>query len=556
MRIFHSCLAMASLSLLATASQAKVTPAAWVASGMVLQRGQVVTLSGTADPGESFTASFIGKRPAADNGKSVKQQFSATADANGAWSLPLPAMRPGGPYELQLADLTLSDILIGDVYLCSGQSNMELPVCRVMDRYAQEINANDDNNIRLLKVKTSTAFTGPAPDVQTDGWKHLNKANAYEFSAIGYFFAREMQAATNIPIGIIESAVGGSPIEAWISREELLSRGANSILAKADMNADPDYRATVEQYSKVTGDRWELLLAQKEAALAQDWKAESYDDSAWQTVDALSDAWTKDATRPLNGAHWFRKSITITDAQAAQPATLRLGMLIDADEVWVNGRKVGQTYYQYPPRIYDIPQGTLHAGNNTIAIRLTSQNGQPRFVADMYRGIFFGSNRWLCGNHADKLDLDNNWRHLYAAAMPQKGGVEPFIYTPTALYNAMIAPLKGIALTGALWYQGESNVGRDVEYRDLLNGLFANWRTLFQKPDLNFIVIGLADFEKPVTTWWRALQKAQQEVAEADPHAAFAPAADLGVWYDVHPLDKKTVAVRAARAMKKLINIK
>lgn len=174
----------------------------------------------------------------------------------------------------------------------------------------------------------------------------------------------------------------------------------------------------------------------------------------------------------------------------------------------------------------------------------------------MYRGIFFGSNRWLCGNHADKLDLDNNWRHLYAAAMPQKGGVEPFIYTPTALYNAMIAPLKGIALTGALWYQGESNVGRDVEYRDLLNGLFANWRTLFQKPDLNFIVIGLADFEKPVTTWWRALQKAQQEVAEADPHAAFAPAADLGVWYDVHPLDKKTVAVRAARAMKKLINIK
>lgn len=553
---YKSCLAVAVAMLAATAAQAKVTPSAWVASGMVLQRGQVVTLTGTADAGETVTAHFEGKRPLLANGKAAKGEFSTTADADGKWSLPLPAMRPGGPYELQLTDNKLTDVLIGDVYLCSGQSNMELPVVRIMDKYADEVNAVVEENIRMFKVRTTSAFDGPQSDVVSDGWKFLNKENSKDFSALGYFFAREMYVATNVPIGVIEAAVGGSPIEAWISRDQLQECGAVSQVAKADINADPQYRATVEEYSKVTGDRWEAILAQKEAALAQDWKAEKYDDSAWQQVDALSDGWAKDDTRPLNGAHWFRKTVNVSATQASQNATLRLGMLIDADEVWVNGVKVGQTYYQYPPRVYDIPVGTLHEGDNTIAIRLTSQNGQPRFVADMYRGIFFGGSRWLCGRHDSQIDLDNQWRHLYAAAMPQKGGVEPFIYTPSALYNAMVAPLKGIAFSGALWYQGESNVGRDVEYRRLLNGLFANWRQLFSQPDLNFVVIGLADYEKPVTPWWRAMQKAQQEVAEADPHAGFAPAADLGVWYDVHPLDKKTVAVRAANAMKTLNNAK
>lgn len=546
--IFKSCFAAALLFVAATA-HAKVTPSAWIGNGMVLQRGQVVTLSGTADAGEVVTAFFDGQRPLTTEGKAVRDEFSATADADGRWSIALPAMKPGGPFTLSLADTTITDVLVGDVYLCSGQSNMELPVYRVMDMFSQEVKAAQQAKIRLLQVKLAAAFDGPAENVQTDGWKSLDFENAKNFSALAYFFAREMYARTKVPIAVVQSAVGGSPIEAWLSREELAARGADALLSLLDVNSNPDYRAAVEAYVNKTNEVWEGTLAAKEKALGMNWTAPDFDDSAWHEVDCLSKGWARDTTRAFNGAHWFRKSVNVTAKQASLPATLRLGMLVDADEVWVNGQKVGQTYYQYPPRIYDIPQGLLHEGKNVIAVRLTSQNGMPRFVADMYRGIFFGSNPWLNGRHDSQIDLDNNWRHFYAAQMPQKGGVAPFHYTPVSLYNAMIAPLKGMAFTGALWYQGESNVGRETEYRDLLNGLMADWRRLFANPELDFVIVGLADFEKPVTSYWRAMQKAQQEVAEADPHAVFAPAADLGVWYDIHPLDKKSLALRAASAL-------
>ena len=549
MNIFtNSCLAAALLSLAAT-SEAKVTPSAWVANGMVLQRGQVVTLTGSADPGEDVTAQFEGQRPLDTAGKSVRDVFSATADSNGRWTIALPAMKPGGPFSLVLAGQTIEDVLVGDVYICSGQSNMELPVRRVMDMFAQEVLAVQVEKVRTLKVELAAAFDGPASDFKTDGWKSLSYANAQEFSALAFFFAREMHARHKIPVAVVQAAIGGTPIEAWMSREELTARGALSHLSLLDINANDDYRALVESYANKSNEVWEATLAAKEKALGMNWTAPSFDDSSWSQVDCLSEAWAKDETRPLNGAHWFRKEVNVNAQQASLPATLRLGMLVDADEVWVNGQKVGQTYYQYPPRIYDIPKGLLHEGKNVIAVRLTSQNWLPRFVADMYRGIFFGSNRWLCGSHNSQIDLDNNWRHFYAVSMPPKGGITPFHYTPTSLYNAMVAPLKGMAFTGAVWYQGETNVGREAEYKVLLNGLMADWRRLFANPELNFVIVGLADFEKPVNDSWRAMQKAQQEVAEADPHAAFAPAADLGVWYDIHPLDKKTLAFRVAKAM-------
>ena len=532
--------------------RAEVRPAAWITDGMVIQRGQQVTLRGTADPGEVVELDFDGVAPLTTAGKRV-QKSSVTAQSDGQWSLTLPSLKAGGPFILTLGDKKLTDVMVGDVYLCSGQSNMELPTSRVMDKYAQEINASVNKNVRLLHVRLATSFDGPAADVTTDGWKTLNKENASDFSATAYFFAREMQAATpSVAVGVIEAAVGGTPIEAWLSRGQLLSDGFVSQVSQLDVNADADYRQMVESYGKQAGDRWEKVLAQKEAALAQDWKAESFDDSAWETVDATSDTWSQANSRSLNGAHWFRKTIDVSAEQAAMPAVLRLGTLVDMDEVWVNGVKVGVTYYQYPPRIYDIPEGVLHEGQNVIAVRLVSQGNKPAFVPEKYRGVFFGGNRWLCGNSRSKIDLDNQWRHKYAVSMPGKSGVPFFYYTPTVLYNAMVAPLTGVKFAGALWYQGESNVGREADYAVMLKGLMTDWRQLFEIPDMKFVIIELADYGKPVGQSWRNFQQMQRTVAEADPHAAFAEIHDLGEWNDIHPLDKKTVGVRAARAMKSI----
>ncbi len=529
--------------------RAEVRPAAWITDGMVIQRGQQVTLRGTAEPGEVVELDFDGVEPLTTTGKRFTKS-SVTAPADGRWSITLPSLKAGGPFVLTLGDKRLTDIMVGDVYLCSGQSNMELPTSRVMDKYAMEINASVNKKVRLLHVRLATSYDGPAADVTTDGWKTLNKENAAGFSATAYFFAREMQAANSgVAIGVIEAAVGGTPIEAWLSREQLLSDGFISQVSQLDINADADYRQMVENYGKQAGDRWEAILAQKEASLAQDWKAENFDDSAWETVDATSDSWSQDNSRPLNGAHWFRKVIDVSAAQAAMPAVLRLGTLVDMDEVWVNGVKVGVTYYQYPPRIYDIPEGVLHEGRNVIAVRLVSQGGKPAFVPEKYRGIFFGGNRWLCGSNRSKIDFDNQWRYSYAVSMPGKSGVPFFYYTPTVLYNAMVAPLSGAKFAGVLWYQGESNIGREGDYAVMLKGLMSNWRQLFGNPDMKFVIIELADYGKPVGPGWRNFQQMQREVAEADPRAALAEIHDLGEWNDIHPLDKKTVGIRAARVM-------
>lgn len=533
-------------------AQAEVKPAAWISSGMVLQRGQEVTLRGTADAGEQFTVAFDGAAPLTAAGKKASK-VSVTAGADGRWTAKLPALKAGGPYVIEVGANRLADIMVGDVYFCSGQSNMELPVCRVMDKYAMEINATETSMVRMLKVKTSTGFNGPESDVRTDGWKSLDSETSADFSACAYFFAREMQASQpQVAIGVVESAVGGSPIEAWLSREQLLKDGFEQAVSQYDVAADDSYRQMVENYGNQVGSRWEATLAAKEAGLKADWKTEKFDDTKWETVDATSDTWARSNGRPNNGAHWFRKTIQVSGSQASLPAVLRLGTLVDADEVWVNGVRVGVTYYQYPPRIYEIPQGTLHAGQNVIAVRLVSQNGAPAFTADKYRGIFFGGNKWLNGPCISKIDLDNQWRHLYAAAMPAKQGVPPFIYTPTALYNAMVAPLDGMRFAGALWYQGESNVGREADYALMLRGLMSSWRALFANPDMKFVIIELADFEKPVNDSWRKFQAMQKQVAEADARAAFAKNSDLGEWNDVHPLEKKTLGIRAANAMKSI----
>ena len=524
---------------------AKVKLPALISDGMVLQREQPIKVWGTADAGESVQVKFLkNATPTGVKGGKLKVAYTVTADANGRWTLTLPAMKPGGPYILQVNDIELKDILVGDVWLCSGQSNMELPVSRVTDMFRDEIAAYENTNIRQLKVPNIFNFHAPQTDLPDYvAWKPLTQENVMNFSALGYFFAKAMYEKNNIPVGLINSSWGGTPVEAWIS-EEGLEEFPKYIIDKRQYEDDA-YLKSIKQTEGLSFYRWNTSLYQGDAGLheATPWYAANYNDKDWKTVDLFSTDWGTNGLNPINGSHWFRKEVEVPQDWNGKEATLRLGCIVDADSVYVNGTFVGTISYQYPPRIYTIPAGVLKAGKNTVTIRLISNNGYPHFVKEKPYKI-------ICGN--EEVSLQGEWKYRLGAPMPPAPGMMFFCYEPVCLYNAMIAPLQNYGIRGVLWYQGESNVDRRNEYAALLTALIADWRSTFGNPELPFYIVELADFlsrdDVSGRQAWAEMRKEQAKVAETNRNTRLIRNSDLGEWNDIHPLDKKTLGQRAAES--------
>ena len=524
---------------------AKVKLPALISDGMVLQREQPIKVWGTADAGESVQVKFLkNATPTGVKGGKLKVAYTVTADANGRWTLTLPAMKPGGPYILQVNDIELKDILVGDVWLCSGQSNMELPVSRVTDMFRDEIAAYENTNIRQLKVPNIFNFHAPQADLPDYvAWKPLTQENVMNFSALGYFFAKAMYEKNNIPVGLINSSWGGTPVEAWIS-EEGLKEFPKYINDKRQYEDDA-YLKSIKQTEGLSFYRWNTSLYQGDAGLheATPWYAANYNDKDWKTVDLFSTDWGTNGLNPINGSHWFRKEVKVPQDWNGKEATLRLGCIVDADSVYVNGTFVGTVSYQYPPRIYTIPAGVLKAGKNTVTIRLISNNGYPHFVKEKPYKI-------VCGN--EEVSLQGEWKYRLGASMPPAPGMMFFCYKPVCLYNAMIAPLQNYGIRGVLWYQGESNVDRRNEYAALLTAMIADWRSTFGNPELPFYIVELADFlsrdDVSGRQAWAEMRKEQAKVAETNRNTRLIRNSDLGEWNDIHPLDKKTLGQRAAES--------
>lgn len=526
-------------------ADAKVKLPALISDGMVLQREQPVRVWGTADAGENVQVRFLKNAvPNGVKGGKLKATYTATAGADGKWSITLPAMKPGGPYVLQVNDIELKDILVGDVWLCSGQSNMELPVSRVTDMFRDEIAAYENTNIRLLKVPNIFNFHAPQenlPDYAS--WKTLTQKNVMNFSALAYFFAKAMYEKSGVPIGVINSSWGGTPVEAWIS-EEGLKEFPKYINDKRQYEDDA-FLKSIKQTEGQSFHRWNTSLYRGDAGLheATPWYAANYDDKNWKTVDLYSTGWGSNGLNPINGSHWFRKEVEVPQSWNGKEATLRLGCIVDADSVYVNGTFVGTISYQYPPRIYTIPAGVLKAGKNTVTVRLISNNGYPHFVKEKPYKI-------ICGN--EEVNLLGEWKYRLGAAMPPAPGMMFFCYKPICLYNAMIAPLQNYGIRGVLWYQGESNVDRRNEYAGLLTAMIADWRRTFSNPELPFYIIELADFLPKDDTRgrqaWAEMRKEQARVAEINSNTRLIRNSDLGEWNDIHPLDKKTLGNRAAES--------
>lgn len=540
-------LSLAVLLCLCTTSMvdAKVKLPALISDGMVLQREQPIKVWGTADAGESVQVKFLKNvTPTGVKGGKLKVAYTVTADANGRWTLTLPAMKPGGPYILQVNDIELKDILVGDVWLCSGQSNMELPVSRVTDMFRDEIAAYENTNIRQLKVPNIFNFHAPQADLPDYvAWKPLTQENVMNFSALGYFFAKAMYEKNSIPVGLINSSWGGTPVEAWIS-EEGLKEFPKYINDKRQYEDDA-YLKSIKQTEGLSFYRWNTSLYQGDAGLheATPWYAANYNDKDWKTVDLFSTDWGTNGLNPINGSHWFRKEVEVPQDWNGKEATLRLGCIVDADSVYVNGTFVGTISYQYPPRIYTIPAGVLKAGKNTVTIRLISNNSYPHFVKEKPYKI-------ICGN--EEVSLQGEWKYRLGAPMPPAPGMMFFCYEPVCLYNAMIAPLQNYGIRGVLWYQGESNVDRRNEYAALLTALIADWRNTFGNPELPFYIVELADFlsrdDVSGRQAWAEMRKEQAKVAETNRNTRLIRNSDLGEWNDIHPLDKKTLGQRAAES--------
>ena len=510
------------------------------ADGMVLQRDAKIPVWGKGLAGSQVIVTL--------NGKTVKTKVLP----DGTWKVYLPKMKAGGPYTLTVTqktslsnvterlDTKVNNVLIGDVFLCSGQSNMELPIRRCMDVVSDMVKDYSNDQIRYLKFPHQFNYVRPNDDVQCLPWQNITPQNCAEVSGICYFMARALQAEYGVPIGIINSAVGGTQVQAWMPHDVLAQfPGYDKELAKPKYHQE-NWVDSVRRAENRAGFEWERQMMAADTVVNK-WRAEGYDFSQWQTVDMFSN-WSNHK----NGSYWFHTSIDLPADLAGQKAVLRFGAMKDADTIFVNGQYVGNTTYEYPPRVYTVKEGILRAGKNDIVVHLMSQSGMGNFTKGKLYQLEVGEKVFTI---APQLQM------AVGSIMPRKPASTYFVDTPTGLYNAMIAPLQDFPVKGMLWYQGESNLGNTSIYADCLEAMVAAWRKQFKK-DFPVVIMQLPGYmskhEKPVETSWTQIREQQYRTAQRIKGATLAPTFDTGEYNDIHPQDKRTAGDRAAWQMMKV----
>ena len=513
-----------------------------VSDGMVLQRDAKIRLWGWANAGEKVQVRF--------NGKSV----SAKTGQDGKWKAELPAMRAGGPYTMQIDagnHITLSDILIGDVWFFSGQSNMTVLMERVKELYPQDIATADYPQIRNFFVPTLADVRRVHQDLPPGKWIKADPKTIMNFGAVAFFMSRALYQKYDVPIGIINSSVGGTPIQAWISGDAISN--IDEYTKRIAQFRDSSF---YEQFNRVNRRQAPQTTATKitDAGLkdSMKWFDPAYVPKLWHKF-WLPGYWADQGVKGLNGVVWFRKEVEVPASMAGKPAKLFMGRIIDADETYVNGQKVGNITYQYPPRRYDVPSGLLKAGKNLIVVRLTNTSGKGGFVPDK---------RYELTDGQTTIDLRGDWQYRVGQVFDDRrngtGGGAPGMLNaqnePSGLFNTMIAPAVPYAIKGMVWYQGESNMGTK-NYATLLKTLIGDWRQRWAQGELPFLVVQLPNFGdvqySPAESGWAEIREAQQDALSL-PRTAIAVTIDAGEWNDIHPLQKKIVGDRLALAARKL----
>lgn len=419
----------------------------------------------------------------------------------------------------------------GELWLFSGQSNMELPIRRCMDAVAEDVRDYSCPQLHYMKVPLTYDFSGPRTELPAGRWETLgDPATAQEWGALCYFVGRYLHERTGAEISMVNSSVGGSPIEAWIPESFL----PGYALAELKQCRDPEWmRSTLYHNAHLYSDWQEAHNALPENKSAK-----------WVKTDMFS-PWGLEDGKPVYGSHLLRNSFTLKASQAKGDAILHLGAMRDADSTFVNGHFVGNTTYQYPPRNYRVPAKYLKSGRNVVEIHLYAAENAAAFVPDK---------QYSLETAAGEVSLLKGWEHKAGRRMQRRDSQVFLQYKPAGLYNAMIAPLAGKDFKGVVWYQGESNAGNPEGYGELLKTMIKAWRVLLRNDSLPFYIVELAAFEHSetktaATSGWVRLQDIQRQVCEEMENVYLIPNRDLGEWNDIHPQDKKTLGERTVNVI-------
>ncbi|PKP10912.1 MAG: 9-O-acetylesterase [Bacteroidetes bacterium HGW-Bacteroidetes-4] len=535
---------MFAVTLMIASSCTKTTfvePDQLFTDNLVLQQNSKVNIWGIADPGAKLTIKG-----------SWGSQTSCSADKSGKWLAKLATTEAGGPYELSISsgkiNRTFTNLMLGEVWVCSGQSNMEMPLLgnwAHVNNAEQEAATADYPAIRLFTVQKNIAFN-QIDTIGTQGWQVCDSNTVKDFSATAYFFGRKLHKKLDVPIGLIHTSWGGTVAEAWTSKQALLQM--------------PDFAEQVEKISSLDASRDSLMkkfeadtrkMMQEIAAADPGFEgtnvrfaAPDLDDSNWMPID-FPKLWEETGLGNYDGSGWFRKTIMLTVAVAESELTLYYGAPDDYDEAWFNGVKVGENKEWGKQRVYKIPKGVARVGKNVITLRVYDYTGGGGFMGEP-------KDYQLVSDKGISISLAKGWKAKKGFDFEDIATRPVSLFDPnqpTVLYNAMIHPLIPYTIQGAIWYQGESNAGRAFQYRDLFKTMIQDWRSNWNQGDFPFYFVQLASYmprnENPIDDTWAELREAQTLALEL-PNTGMAVTIDIGDAKDIHPGNKQDVGKRLA----------
>jgi sialate O-acetylesterase len=500
----------------------------------ILQRGLQLPVWGTAKPGETITVNFN------------NLNFTTITQDDGKWNTILPKMEAGGPYSMMISTntekTTFENILIGDVWLCSGQSNMEWQLTNSNNAETEIANANDDQ-IRHFMVPHSYSFL-PQDTLAGGTWEICSPETAGDFTAVGYFFAKELRKHHNVPIGLLHSSWGGSRIEPWMRAEILGYSDAQESAKVIQSYMDSIKNRTILELEKKLG-----KLPTEDMGMKNDfplWASPDYNHSSWKTME-LPGAWESKGYEKLDGVLWFRKEIFLTKDETQNDLMLNLGTIDDSDITYFNGQKIGSTDAYNVNRNYIIPAADLIEGVNIVTVRIIDYGWNGGFMGEC-EDFFYKSSK-------GKTAICGQW-YFNVGLVDLKNTARPNQYH-TLLYNQMINPIIDFPIKGVIWYQGESNAGFEdaKKYQEQFPAMITDWRRLWKCGDFPFLWVQLANWQQaeaePSDHGWARLREAQSMTLSL-PNTAQAVTIDIGEAEDIHPRNKQDVGLRLALGARKI----
>jgi sialate O-acetylesterase len=516
--------------LLAYSGHAQIKLPGLFGDHMVIQRSQPVPVWGWSSPDEKLIIKFN------------QQKKEVVADHGGTWHVTLDPEQAGGPYEFSVigkTSLIIHDVLVGEVWICSGQSNMEFELKSAHNANTEIMTANYPE-IRQIKIPL-TLSSSPRKDIPATEWNICTSKTVGDFTAVGYFFARELVKRLHVPVGLINSTWGGTMVETWTSRGAL--EKSPEFRSVIDSMTDKDLDAMMQKRrSKLDQQVARIQKNISDTIPETDWKNPGYNSQAWPKI-SVDLNWENQhlGLADLDGIVWYRKEILLDAKDVNKPVTLSLGKIDDNDETYVNGVWVGSTKNWAKSRIYQVPAGIFKAGKNVIAVRVEDTGGGGGFYGDS-AALYIKSEEGV-------IPIGDNWCFRVAKIARTPSGIGPNDY-PSLLFNAMINPLIPYGIRGVIWYQGEANAGRAYQYRTAFPLMITDWRQHWGEGNFPFYFVQLASFnsangDSEHGSTWAELREAQTLTLNL-PGTGMSVTTDIGESNDIHPKNKQDVGLRLA----------